>query len=64
VQLIIDLWLAPNDWREQLAALNMRWERWQAQPIADSIQLIGVTNIPKQLPEWIIEERANETNVD
>lgn len=59
--LIVDLWSAPHDWKEQLVALNMSWERWQAQPIADSIKLIGVTNAPKQLPNWMtIEERNND----
>lgn len=53
--LVINLWLVPNDWQEQLMRLNMQWEEWRPKPIADSILLINVKNVPDTLPFWLYQ---------
>ena len=51
--LFIDLIRAGPEWNVELAGLEIRWEIWEAQPMADQIKLSGCTNVPTELPAWL-----------
>jgi len=59
--LYIDMWQVPADdsWREWLRHQHddlpdgLKWQRWEAQPIADQVKLHGCTNVPPVLPPWL-----------
>jgi hypothetical protein len=52
--LFIDVYSAPPDWRDELAATGVKWEREEGQPIADQIKLHKCTNLPGKLPLWVV----------
>lgn len=53
VTIFIELNSAPDDYRKKIDAYEIKFDRWEPQPIADQVKLHNCTNVPKELPLWL-----------
>ena len=52
MRLLIDMNLAPADWRDRLG--DIKYDSLETCPISDSVLLTGCSGVPAELPPWIV----------